>query len=506
MRRNSLKLTALAAFALVGGGALGMNCSKSSNPGTSGDVQLALILPDGSTVTSVTYTVNSSSNAVLASGTINVSDPNAKLSLDLVLPVTPSGDPGDKITLSATSSIGQACLGTSTSFPVLANQTTSVPMTLMCGTGSASNGTGTLGVTATLVQGDNCPSITSAAVGPDETSVNSTVSVSALAHDPDSFETVSYAWAPAANFAAPTAPTTTYKCLAGGTQTFTLTVSDNHTPTPCTTTATFTVKCDGGPVCGNGIIEAPETCDPPNGTTCSAICQTIAGTGGTTGAAGAPATGGTTGAAGAPATGGTTGAAGAPATGGTTGTGGVAGSPGTGGTAVFAQDNAACVSCELSGTNNGVCFTTSTTGGGSSAANFGCDGFTSATDKANCLALVGCLRSTACQTAIHAAGSDYGESGVNFDDGTPCLCNNATATTTKNACLGQTSWTTGICAAQFVAASNNSGGNSTPVMALFDPAFPVGVAMNLMTCDIDSSQTGSGTPSCATAATCKVPQ
>jgi hypothetical protein len=286
-------------------------------------------------------------------------------------------------------------------------------------------------------------------------------------------------------------------------------VSDNHTPTPCQTVATMTIKCDGGPVCGNGVVETGETCDPPNGTTCSATCQTIAGTGGTGGAAGAaghPATGGSTGTGGVA---GTTGTGGAPATGGSTGTGGIVstgGSTGTGGTAVFAQDNAACVSCEQTGTTNGVCFTTSTTGGGTSAANFGCDGFANATDKQHCLDLLGCLRSTGCQNVIAAAGSDYGEAGVNFDDVTPCLCNSATTTVTKTACLGQTSWTTGVCAAQFVAASNNATSNSTPVSSLFDPAYPVGVASNLMTCDIDTKQTGSGTPNCTTAATCKVPQ
>jgi hypothetical protein len=509
MRRNSVKLSALLACALVGG-ALGLNCSKSSNP-SSGDVQLALVLPDGSTVTSVSYQVKSSSNAVLASGTINVSDPNAKISLDVVLPVTPTGDPGDTVSLTATSSTGQACTGTSSAFPVLANQTTSVPMTLQCGNGSASGATGSLGVTATLVQGDNCPNITSAAVGPDETSVGGTATVSATATDADKNETVSFAWAPAANFASPTSASTTYTCTASGTQTFTLTVSDNHVPQPCTTQATFTIKCDAVGVCGNGIIEPGEQCDPPNGTTCSSTCQIIppatggtTGTAGTTGAAGATGTGGTTGVAGATGTGGTTGVAGATGTGGTTG---VAGATGSGGTGVFAQDNAACVSCETAGTNAGVCFTTSpTNASGTPLGGFGCDGFPNATDKANCLALLGCLRSTACQNVIHAAGTDYGESGVNFDDGTPCLCETATSTQTKNACLGMTTGWPGVCAAQFVAASSNSTSSSNPVASLFDPQFPVGVAMNLMTCDIDSSQTGSGTPSCITAGTCKVPQ
>src|SRR5262249_16848729 len=31
-----------------------------------------------------------------------------------------------------------------------------------------------------------------------------------------------------------------------------------------------------GAVCGNGVVEAGEQCDPPNGTTCSATCQSVA--------------------------------------------------------------------------------------------------------------------------------------------------------------------------------------------------------------------------------------
>ncbi|HVV51566.1 MAG TPA: hypothetical protein VHO06_17990 [Polyangia bacterium] len=432
-----------------------------------------------------------------------MTDPHATVSLDIVLPVTPAGDKGDTVTLTATTSTNESCTGTSAAFPVLAGTNPAVTMTLTCGGGSQSGQTGNIGVTATLVEGDNCPSITSAVVGPDETSVGSSATVAATAVDPDASETVSYAWAPAANFAAPTSAATAYTCTVSGTQTFTLTVSDNHMPTPCTTTATLTIKCDGA-VCGDGIVEAGEQCDPPNVGNCGPNCQFLTGTGGTTGAAGAPATGGTGGtggAAGAPATGGTTGAGGTAATGGTTGTGGVMASCGPNG-----EDCAACESCEIAATNNGVCFNTSPpTAAGSSPSTFGCDGFTNANDKANCLALLTCLRSTTCQNLIHSATSDYGEAGVGFDDGTPCLCNSTTATTTKSVCLGASAWT-GVCAPQFVAASVNSTGTETPVMALFDTTFPVGVAMNLMTCDIDSSQPGSGTASCAAASTCIVPQ
>ena len=504
MRRNSLKLTAFAAVALVGGAA-GMNCSKSSNP-NSGDVKLAVVLPSGSSITLVNYRILSSTNAQLAGGSFDVSDPNATVSLDIVVPVTPTGNPGDTVNLTATTSTGVSCSGTSAPFPVLPGSNPAVTMTMTCGAGTPSGQTGNIGVTATLVEGDNCPSITSAVVGPAETSVNASVMVIATASDPDASETLTYAWAPAANFTTPGSSGSSYKCLASGVQTITLTVTDSHTPIACSTQATLTVKCDGGAVCGNGVIEAGETCDPPNGTTCSATCQTIGGTGGTTGTGGVAGTTGTGGVAGTTGTGGvagTTGTGGV-ATGGTTGTGGVAGSTGTGGGTggtPFTQDNAACVACETTGTNNSVCFTTSTPG----ATIVGCDGFTNATDKANCIALLACLRSTACQNVIHAAGSDYGE-GTGFDDGTPCLCNNATTTVLKNACLGQTSWTTGICAAQFVAASNNSAGNSNPRDSLYDPAYPVGVGMNLMTCDIDTAITGSGTPSCTAMTSCWIPQ
>src|SRR5450631_3357553 len=183
MRRNSFKLTAMAALALVGGGALGMNCSKSTNP-NSGDVKLAVVLPSGSTLTTINYKILSSTSAQLAAGSFNVSDPHATVSLDIVVPVTAAGNPGDTVNLTATSSTGESCTGTSAPFPVLAGANPAVTMTLSCGTGSAAGQTGNIGITATLVEGDNCPSITSAVVGPDETSVGGSAMVIATASDP----------------------------------------------------------------------------------------------------------------------------------------------------------------------------------------------------------------------------------------------------------------------------------------------------------------------------------
>ena len=54
MIRNSTKLTAIAAVALLGG-ATALNCSKASSPSAIGDVKLAFALPDGLTIKQVSY-------------------------------------------------------------------------------------------------------------------------------------------------------------------------------------------------------------------------------------------------------------------------------------------------------------------------------------------------------------------------------------------------------------------------------------------------------------------
>jgi len=282
-RRTSARLTAVTIVALLGV-AVGVNCSNGSNPHSSGDVKLAVVLPGGVHIDSVTYKVLSSANATIAGpGVFSVTDPKATISLDIAVPVTPTGDAGDEVVLTATDSLGNSCTGTSARFAVSASSNPAVTMTLACGSGTVPNATGNVGVTATVVEGDHCPNITSGVVGPDQTSVGATANVASTATDGDPGDTLTYAWAPAANFASPTSASTTYTCVAAGTQTFTLTVTDNHIPTPCSTQATFTITCVG--TTNTGAAGSPAT----GGTT---------GTAGTTGAAGSSATGGSAGAAG----------------------------------------------------------------------------------------------------------------------------------------------------------------------------------------------------------------
>jgi hypothetical protein len=492
MIRNSAKLTALAAVALLGG-AVGINCSRGNGPDV-GTARLALVI-DGATVSSVSYTVLSSSSATLASGTINVSDPNATVSLDLSLP------PGtaDVVKLTATTSTMLPCTGTSSPFNVVAGQTTNVTLVLTCGGGGQTNTPGSIHVMATVVQGDNCPSIVSSSASPAQTSVGGQISVSALATDPDTTLTppdvLTYSWAPAANFAAPNAASTVFNCTAAGTQTLTLTVNDNHVPTACPVSITMAVNCVAVGVCGNGIVEPGETCDPPNGTTCSATCQTIvlgaAGSGGSAAGAGGSAAGAGGSAAGAGGSVGGSGgsAAGAGGTGGSAaGTGGSVGGSGGGAAGAGGGENAACNSCELTGTNNDVCFGTETPGSDGKIGTFGCDGFTGA-NRTNCLAIAACLRGAACQAAIQTATPDYQEAALNFDDPHPCLCGNVSL----NTCTGLSTFT-GVCAPQYAAAATALG--TTVASAFSDITTPLAIANNVFSCDIDSTVPGSGTTAC----------
>jgi hypothetical protein len=499
MIRNSAKLTAFAAVALLGG-AVGMNCSKTTNPNDPGTAKLALII-GGATVSSVAYTVLSGATppVTLASGTINVSDPNATVSLDITLPP----GTGDTVSLSATTSTGLACSGVSAPFNVIAGQTTNVTLTLVCGGGGQTKTTGTVGITATVVAGDNCPSITSATASPATTSVGGTIAVSAVATDPDTTATppdvLTYAWAPAANFTAPTSASTAFNCTADGTQTITLTVNDNHVPTSCPVTITMTVNCVNVSTCGDGIIQPGETCEPPNTATCSSTCQTItgaagAGGGGAAGTAGVAGAGGggaagTAGVAGAGGGGaaGTVGAAGAGG-GGAAGTTGVAGAGGGGVGGGGQGGNNNCNICELTGTNNGVCFGTQTPSSNGTISSFGCDGFTGA-NRTNCLAIAACLRGAACQAAIQAATPDYQEASLNFDDPHPCLCGNISL----NTCTGLSTFS-GVCAPEYAAAATAFG--TTVASGFSDITTPLAIANNVFSCDVDSTVPGSGTTAC----------
>ena len=320
MSRSLIKVrTFLALTALSAAGGLGA-CSKNepANNNDLGGLKVALAVQGGYTVNSVSYTVNASpGGAVVKSGTIDVSGAGANISFALEL------SPGtDTITLTATSTSGVTFTGTSPAFTVVSGQTVGVSVTLTNTVADAGTAPGQVDVNGTIVPGDHPPAITFVVVSPLQIAVGGTVNVSVTATDPDLGDVLSYTWTatPDGSFASATSDTTTFSSSTVGTKTLKITVSDNHAPTALTASVSVAVNVisvtgTGG---STGAAGAPAT----GGTTGTGGTPA---TGGTTGTGGTPATGGTTGAAGAPATGGTTGTGGTPATGGTTGTGGTSG-------------------------------------------------------------------------------------------------------------------------------------------------------------------------------------
>jgi hypothetical protein len=321
--RNLLALSALSAAVTLGA------CSKSGEPTNDpGSLKVALAVPGGYTVNTVSYTVDSSTGAVIKSATIDVSGAGASISFALELPPAT----GDTITLTATSTSGVVFSGTSPPFNVISGQTTLVSVTLTNTVADAGTAPGQVDVNGTIVPGNHPPQITFLVVSPLQIVVGGTINVSVSATDPDLGDVLTYAWTatPDGTFASATSATTTYSSSTAGSKTITITVNDNHSPTSLTAIASVPVTVIA--VAGTGGTTGTGGTPATGGTTGAAGAPA---TGGTTGTGGTPATGGTTGAAGAPATGGTTGTGGAPATGGTTGTGGTpatGGTTGTGGT------------------------------------------------------------------------------------------------------------------------------------------------------------------------------
>jgi hypothetical protein len=98
-------------------------------------------------------------------------------------------------------------------------------------------------VTSDDVLGDHCPTLTSWVASPLQTSVGAWIDVAAAAVDVDLGEHLTFAWTPAASFAAPSAPSTRYHCTASGSHLLTVTAADDHRPTRCTTRVTLAVTC-----------------------------------------------------------------------------------------------------------------------------------------------------------------------------------------------------------------------------------------------------------------------
>jgi hypothetical protein len=274
-------------------GAMSVGCAKKDSRDDLGSIGLALTLPGGAIVNTVTYQITGNGITPI-NGTIDVSAPGTTVATALVTGL-PAGS--YSVTMNATASDGQTCAGTSP-FTVVAGQTAMANVILQC---SRISGNGTVVINGRL---DQCPFITGLSATALQAPVGGSITVGVSATELDPGDTITYAWtnsAPAVGTLAPTnAATGTFTCTTAGSAVLSIAVSDG--------------------VCGDTLANAiPITC-----------------TAGTTGAAGAAGTG-VAGAAG-------TGVAGAAGTGvaGAAGTG-VAGAAGTGVAGAAGSGPVACI-------------------------------------------------------------------------------------------------------------------------------------------------------------------
>jgi PKD repeat protein len=198
-----------------------------------GSVGLALTLPGGAALNSVSYTVTGP-GGFTRTASLDLSH-STTLSALISLP---AGGPYT-ITFTGTSTDGSLGCGGSATFSVVAHQITSVTAPLDC---HETAHTGSVLVNGVL---NVCPVIDGLSATPAEVLVGKSVALAATAHDSDAGPAaLSYAWsATSGTFSSTTAPNPTFTCATAGNATVTLTVSDGDSASGCSAVQTVTVTC-----------------------------------------------------------------------------------------------------------------------------------------------------------------------------------------------------------------------------------------------------------------------
>jgi hypothetical protein len=244
MRTVSSGLVSLACAALTISLAACNSGSSTSSKVDTGAVRMALVVAPGITLNTVSYSISGPA-MFTKSGLIDVSQ-SSTIAAN-ISPLPPGT--GFQIQLSATSVEGDAmCMGSQT-FDVVAHQTTSVSVHLLC---KQPTKLGSVSVNGAV---NVCPLIDGIGASPSEVYVGGSVQLSGQAHDTDAAPSpVSYAWtvAPpgAGTFGSPAAATSTFVCAAPGPASITLTVSDGDPA--CVDTQTIVVTCTPTPTSGAG--------------------------------------------------------------------------------------------------------------------------------------------------------------------------------------------------------------------------------------------------------------
>jgi arylsulfatase A-like enzyme len=213
-----------------------------------GTLDLALQVAPGVTLNAVVYTI--SGNEFEKSGTI---DSTGATSISGTIGGIPSGN-SYTIALSAKSVENGTTFAGSAKFNVRAGQTSAVSVTLR---GRGTNSTGSISVNGTV---NVAPVIDELTVAPQSVYVGSSITLKAVASDPDEApQALSYYWSTTEGLIdTPVSPDATLSSATPGTATVTLTVSDGDSTSTTSTTVTF-VESDGG---SDGGVSEPGPTQP----------------------------------------------------------------------------------------------------------------------------------------------------------------------------------------------------------------------------------------------------
>jgi hypothetical protein len=244
----------------------GSSGGASEDSARAGEIGLDLSVA-GTTLNSASYVITGPA-AFVKSGTLNLSSSTA---LSAVIGGIPVGT-GYAINITATASDGVTACAGSASFNVTAHATTPVTVNLTCHQPAH---TGSVLLNGTL---NVCPVSDGISSNPSEVLVGSTLALSVLAHDADSGPAaLAYHWsASSGTFSDAASATPTFKCVAPGAVTLSVSVSDGDPAASCADSSTVLVKCSL-PGAGNpGASTLAVYGDAPYGTSPTDVAQNLA--------------------------------------------------------------------------------------------------------------------------------------------------------------------------------------------------------------------------------------
>ncbi len=247
------------------------SCASGTANSNVGSVQLTLLVGD-TNIDRLEFTISGGALSNPLTGILAVDDTKTPPVWSLIADV-PVGT-GYTVVLNAKNDAGEVICTGSAVFDIVEGQTTKLNLVLLCDV-TPDFPTGDLEIDATfeIVDDNICPIVHYSIVLPTSIPEGTIAVAQVLASDPDGIG-VTVSWsAGGGSFGDASAATTTYSCgAATGTQTLTAIVSDGDVD--CDKTVELAVTCEGGgSFCGDGAVDAGETCDDAGeSATCDADC------------------------------------------------------------------------------------------------------------------------------------------------------------------------------------------------------------------------------------------